>query len=122
MLHYYTVAALGWLSSTQQSYDIAAETLEKIIESNGAINRIWDLPEDDGLTTAAGLRSGITYAWDPEICTRLLPSFGFELWGLTFTTCSTISAAMTNSFNSWSACRATHTQCTTPPCPRCTLC
>ena len=57
-------------------------TLASVKATRGVVNRLWDLPDD--VVSSAGLRSGITYAWDPELCAEMLPLFSEDISGISF--------------------------------------
>ena len=100
MLLVYAMAH-AWITTSQEQDDVSAETLDVIRASNGAVNRVWSLPEDT--TNSKGLGGGLTFAYDEKICDELLPAMSEAsgLWGLSFVDCSSISAAIRSAFASW---------------------
>ena len=91
---------LAGFAPTAVVYRDAGNTLEDIQRSKGAINRIWDFPQSS--VSTAGLGSGITYAWDPELCANMLPTFREDLEGVSFITCNSLRAAWSRALNTWS--------------------
>ena len=71
---------LAGFAPTAVVYRDPGNTLADIQRTKGAINRIWDLPQS--IVSTAGLGSGITYAWDPELCANMLPTFREDLDGI----------------------------------------
>ena len=93
--------ATSWITSAQWIPDYTAQTLARVQASRGAINRLWTAPAH--WTEPDGLGSGVTYAWDPQLCDALLPRFSEDLWFTEFVTCNTLRAAMARAFATWSA-------------------
>ena len=91
---------LAGFAPTAVVYRDPGNTLADIQRTKGAINRIWDLPES--IVSTAGLGSGITYAWDPELCANMLPTFREDLDGISFITCNSLRAAWSRALNTWS--------------------
>ena len=92
----------AWVTMSQWNGDSAASTLSTIRYRNGAVYRLWSMPE--GSMETGGLAGGITYAWDPELCDSLLPKFTEDSKIMpSFVTCGTLRAAMARAFYSWSA-------------------
>ena len=83
--------SLAGFAPTAVVYRDPGNTLEDIQRTKGAINRIWDFPQSS--VSTAGLGSGITYAWDPELCANMLPTFREDLEGVSFITCNSLRAA-----------------------------
>ena len=82
-----------WYSDPGHSFD-------EVILSRGAINRLWNLPTD--VTSTDGFSSGISYAWDPELCDNLLPLFSEDINGINFITCDSLRAAWSRALSTWS--------------------
>ena len=94
-------SAASWITSAQWIPDYTAQTLARVQASRGAVNRLWTAPAH--WTEPDGLGSGVTYAWDPQLCDALLPRFSEDLWFTEFVTCNTLRAAMARAFATWSA-------------------
>jgi hypothetical protein len=64
---------------------------EQIALRGGFVSAVWDLPAH---RSSAGLGSGISYAWDPQLCDSFLPKFGERqaLW-FTFIDCDDLVRA-----------------------------
>jgi hypothetical protein len=64
---------------------------------------LWTMPSD--VDSLEGLGGGITWAWDPTLCTALLPRFKerSSAFGSTLVSCDSIKAALTRAFDNWSA-------------------
>lgn len=92
--------SLAGFAPTAVVYRDPGNTLEDIQRTKGAINRIWDFPQSS--VSTAGLGSGITYAWDPELCANMLPTFREDLEGVSFITCNSLRAAWSRALNTWS--------------------
>ena len=94
--------AHSWVSTSQHQRDAAAGSLQRLRESNGAINRVWNSPLE--ATSTDGLGGGLSFAYDTNLCDELLPSFSEAsgLWGLTFVDCESIFAAIRTAFSTWS--------------------
>jgi len=97
------LATAGWLTTSQDQGDAAARTLAGLVDSHGAVNRIWPSPSDPYSTR--GLGGGLTFAYDPSVCDELLPAFteSHKLWGVSFIDCDSIKQAIRSAFASWSA-------------------
>ena len=92
--------ARAWVPSAV-TYNDDGHTLAELKASNGAINRVWDLPATAG-ASVRGLGSGISYAWDPTLCDQLLPTFGEDISGMSFITCDNLRAAWARALTTWS--------------------
>jgi len=82
-----------WYSDPGHSFD-------EVILSRGAINRLWDFPND--VFAQEGLGGGITYAWDPTLCEKLLPLFREEIAVGNFIDCVSVRAAWSRALYTWS--------------------
>ena len=63
------------------------------------LGSLWTFPADSSDTT--GLGGGITFAFDPELCGRLMPLFREDIAGASFITCDDIKASVFRAFNAW---------------------
>ena len=59
----------------------------------------WNKPLDSGSTV--GLGGGITWAWDPALCPRIMDRFREDFFFVKFITCEQLKAAMGRGFASW---------------------
>ena len=80
-------------------YSDPGHTFDEVVLSHGAINRLWDFP--DSVWSQEGLGGGLTYAWDPTLCERLLPLFREELSVGNFIDCGALRAAWSRALNTW---------------------
>ncbi len=96
-------AVVAWLTTSQEQGDLASRSLAALVDSHGALNRVWPMPSEPFSTR--GLGGGLTFAYDPSICDELLPAFSESdgLWGVSFVDCESIKAAIRSAFASWSA-------------------
>ena len=94
-----TAPAQAWVP-TAVSYQDPGNTLAEVQAKAGAINRLWNLPADE--TSTHGFSSGISYAWDPELCDNLLPLFSEDISGIAFITCDSLRAAWSRALSTWS--------------------
>ena len=63
------------------------------------LGSLWTLPADSLDTT--GLGGGITFAFDPQLCGRIMPLFREDIAGASFITCDDIKASVFRAFNAW---------------------
>ena len=93
--------ALGFVPASFFGESGAANTLSQVV-ATGTVHRVWDLPAD--VTSNEGLSAGIRYAWDPEMCSTLLPRFKEDISGFRFSfiTCDSLRAAWARALNTWS--------------------
>ena len=61
---------------------------------------LWSQPSDP--SSHRGLGGGITWAWDPNLCDALLPTFKEDFFFVPFVTCPSLKSAMHRAFASWS--------------------
>ena len=78
LLGHCAAAANAFIPSSMY-YEMAGNTLAELQASQGALHRVWDLPLD--ALSHAGLGGGITYAFDPELCGKILPLFREDIAG-----------------------------------------
>ena len=99
---------VGWVASTQsifgaQKEEIADQMVGVPFPSSRnwqtQLGSMWTFPENSDDTT--GLGGGITYAWDPELCDKLMPLFREDIVGLSFITCEDAQAAVFRAFSAW---------------------
>jgi len=105
------VEARAWITTAQQVYGAQIDEWQLETRNQSALGdpksvravhlsrgRLWSLPED--LTSTHGLGGGITYAWDPTLCAKILPLFSERVFNLI--TCDDVKAALTRGLESWS--------------------
>ena len=110
MLTLLTASVPGWITQSQallgvRPSDIVAQ-LEGTPLPEGAsvystLGFLWTFPEDSA--DLRGLGGGVTYAWDPSLCSRLLPQFEENKGGYHIIFCDDIKAAVSRAFNAWAA-------------------
>lgn len=97
----------AWTTTTQARF---GTSLSRIVnESNGigtgntqgSLGYLWSLPASS--TDHTGLGGSITWAWDPNLCTKLLPKFNEDFWGISFISCASLKASMHRAFATWGA-------------------
>jgi hypothetical protein len=105
-----TLSVDGWATISQsvwgaQLSDIQAQ-LSGGFSSAGTLDApetqlgyLWSMPADSSDTR--GLGGGITWAWDPELCGKMLGSFYQELVPGVY--CDDLRAAMRRAFSAWSS-------------------
>ena len=106
----------GWTTVAQARNDPEAASIDAMKATNGAINRLWNYPmqngwpahseptrRSDGQLQTSEMGGAIAFAWDPNMCEVLNPLFGVDLWGLEFSSCADIAAAVRSAFDSWSS-------------------
>lgn len=74
---------------------------EQIALRGGAVSGLWNTPSARGDST--GLGGGISYAWDPRMCAKLLSRFDDNIYGLPFVDCTGLRAAAERAFAMWEA-------------------
>lgn len=102
--------ATAWITTAQQLYGGQIEEWQLETRNDTGLGdptslaaqylsrgRLWSMPEDSMSTH--GLGGGITWAWDPSLCSKLLPLFSECVFNLI--TCEDIKAALTRGFDSW---------------------
>ena len=80
-------------------YESAGNTLAELQASQGALHRVWDQPADT--LSQAGLGGGLTYAFDPQLCGKILPLFSEDIAGIEFIDCASIRAAWGRALATW---------------------
>ena len=60
----------------------------------------WDLPSEPA--SSSGLGGGISWAWDPTLCSHLLPRFHENLLVFEWINCAVLKAAVHSAFATWS--------------------
>ena len=100
----------AWVTISQSRYGAQVEDIRALFDNSTApstkpaqqlLGYTWRVPEAP--TSHDGLGSGITWAWDPNLCSQILPMFQEDFFFVPFVTCSMIKAAMGRGFASWSA-------------------
>jgi hypothetical protein len=100
----------GWASISQsvwgaQLSDIQAQlsggfsSAQTLAVPELQLGYLWSMPADSSDTR--GLGGGITWAWDPELCGKMLGSFYQEL--VPGVNCDDLRAAMRRAFSAWSS-------------------
>ena len=102
-----TSTAHGWTTISQGSYGAQVLDIKRQTAGNATsaaptklLGFLWSFPADAG--SRAGLGGGISWAWDPAICDRLLPKFRENFASVQFVGCEELKAAVHRSFASWS--------------------
>ena len=102
------VGTAAWTTISQVRFGAQLEHIHQQMQGNHSVGvpplrqlgYIWSMPED--ATSASGLGGGITWAWDPGLCGRLLPRFREGAMLIPFVTCDDLRASMHRGFASWS--------------------
>ena len=98
----------GWVPSTtsifgaqrgQIAQQLAGVPLPADRNWQTQLGSLWTFPADSLDTT--GLGGGITFAFDPELCGKLMPLFREDIAGVSFITCDDIKASVFRAFNAW---------------------
>lgn len=101
--------APAWVTLSQAKFgtqldDIKAQTAGDVPQNTPLIQLlgfVWNMPSV--ASSSEGLGGGITWAWDPMLCDRLLPRFHEDVLWIKFITCDSLRAAMHRGFASWGA-------------------
>jgi hypothetical protein len=102
----------AWVTITQRISGVPLSDIKQAQRGTGpsvtsgdygkTLGYLWHYPDDP--SSDRGLGGGITWAWDPELCGKLLPKFGERYaMGAEFVSCKYLRAAMHRSFNEWSS-------------------
>ena len=98
----------GWVPSTSSIFgaqrdqivdQLAGVPLPADRNWQTQLGSLWTLPADSLDTT--GLGGGITFAFDPQLCGRIMPLFREDIAGASFITCDDIKASVFRAFNAW---------------------
>ena len=101
--------AASWTTISQSRYGAQLEHIKNLYDNtweHGAmpaqqtLGFLWTVPNDP--TSHEGLGAGITWAWDPNLCTRILSRFTEDFFFIPSINCDNLKAAMTRGFASWS--------------------
>ena len=101
--------AASWTTISQSRYGAQLEHIKNLYDNtweHGAmpaqqtLGFLWTVPNDP--TSHEGLGAGITWAWDPNLCTRILSQFTEDFFFIPSINCDNLKAAMTRGFASWS--------------------
>lgn len=98
-------AALGW-TSVSQTLGTSLDQIRSTVGGDDStanynadqlLGYLWTVPFDD--TSTRGLGGGITYAWDPDLCEKIVPAFreDFNI----FINCRALRSGIHRAFNSW---------------------
>ena len=96
----------SWLSISQARYGVRVEDMQQMTRYGSSLNAdrslgwLWSAARTT--TDTKGLGQSITWAWDPALCTRLLPAFRSDAFGIPLIDCNTIRATMHRAFSTWS--------------------
>ena len=102
-------ATNGWVTTSQSVYGAQIDEIQDQMRGapstrfvQAELGGLWTLPADPADT--AGLGGGISFAWDPALCDRLLPRFreDYSIFG-TAVSCTDLKAAVHRAFASWSS-------------------
>ncbi len=98
-------AAQAWVSKSQSVYGAQISEIQAMLRGEN-VNRdpraqlgyLWHMPENPDDTR--GLGGGITWAWDPALCTMLAPQFKEDImWWGNFVNCDNFKAAVSRAFD-----------------------
>jgi hypothetical protein len=100
-------AALAWTTISQSRYGAQLSAIQAQMRGNVTgvsdpaqlLGFLWSSPVS---RQSRGLGSGITWAWDPKLCTALKPLFREDFAFFEFVGCDEMKAAMHRAFASWS--------------------
>lgn len=101
-------ASTGWVSSAQSIFgaqvtqiadQLAGVPLSPDRNWHTQLGSMWTFPANSEDTT--GLGGGVTYAFDPELCPKLMPLFKEDIAGASFITCDDAKSAVFRALNSW---------------------
>lgn len=103
----FPLGTTAWTTISQVRFGAQLEHIHMQMRGNHSagvpplrqLGYVWSLPED--ATSANGLGGGITWAWDPALCGRLLPRFREGAMLVPFVTCDDLRASMHRGFASW---------------------
>ena len=99
----------GWVPSTSSIFgaqrdqivdQLAGVPLPADRNWQTQLGSLWTFPAEDALDTT-GLGGGITFAFDPQLCGRIMPLFREDIAGASFITCDDIKASVFRAFNAW---------------------
>eukprot|EP00967_Tisochrysis_lutea_P146551 scaffold276865_cov33-Tisochrysis_lutea.AAC.1 len=104
-------AVAGWTTISQAVWGAQLDQIQTQMSggtsySNGApllpekeLGYLWSMPAES--TDSRGLGGGITWAWDPQLCGKMLGAFYQEL--VPGVGCEDLRAAMRRAFSAWSS-------------------
>ena len=97
------VKANAWMGSAQRWPSNASGLWrpEAIAVRGGVLSALWEEPASRNDFHALG--GGISYAWDPSLCDKLLGKFDENIYGFEFISCGGLRAAVERAFASWEA-------------------
>lgn len=96
----------GWVTISQVKLGAQLGDIREQMRGNFTapplqrLGYLWSLP--DAASSSNGLGGGITWAWDPTLCERLLPRFHEDMLFVELVSCDTLKAAVHRAFASWS--------------------
>ena len=102
----------GWTTLSQSHGDDTSTSVALMKRSNGAIDRLWDHPAEEGwpvqsvvsdrlALSTEGLQGGITFAYDPLLCASFYRMFEADLWGVGYFSCDRVHAVVRMALDSW---------------------
>ena len=98
-----------WTTISQTRFDVQLEAIQRQLHDHfdtnlrddprQALGFLWNSPANSDSTV--GLGGGITWAWDPDICAELMPSFREQFLFFPFVLCDDLRAAIHRAFSAW---------------------
>ena len=96
----------GWTTISQTAGGVLLANIQHGQRPNSSypeysqrLGYLWSLPDEPSSTR--GLGGGISWGWDPSLCSALLPGFGEDLGFYPYVGCHELVAAMHRAFASW---------------------
>jgi len=103
-------SARAWVTTVQSTYGAQVDEIAEQMQGvalptsrhwQSQLGSLWHWPESTSETR--GLGGGITYAWDPALCDRLMPLFREDLAAVSFIGCEDAQSALFRAMNAWAA-------------------
>jgi len=98
----------AWVTKSQSVFGAQLNEIQDFMNGKpvsryeqSQIGYLWTLPES--VSDETGLGGGITWSWDPELCTLLMPQFREKVWFYPLVECADIKASIARAFDKWSA-------------------
>uniref|UniRef100_A0A7S2HJS0 Peptidase M10 metallopeptidase domain-containing protein n=1 Tax=Haptolina brevifila TaxID=156173 RepID=A0A7S2HJS0_9EUKA len=102
--------ARAWISTSQARFGATIEGIyneslglvldvELTVARQQSLGYRWTLP--DNARDNRGLGGSITWAWDKDLCDRMLPLTRDSFWGVSLVNCNTMKETMKRAFEVW---------------------